>query len=296
MRILGALLAAALALALGCGGPDIPSHSGYKSDKAKPWKKPKVIPLDEKGEGKVDGELSYAEYRRAKWYAVDVPSEGQLDVSLEISPPGDDEEYDMAMEVLDPNFVVISKADLDEDDAHEVLKQRSLYELSPGRYLIHLYLERRIDTGEYDLKVAFTAQAKAYESTFPADVAFLPRLPVVPLLDDTPADQIVKRTKPTIKRTGKGRTKTTASKPEDTSKKVNGHVINVVVSGSDSVITVDRGNAQGVSDGMKGYVVGVKDGGFSTSSCTERNCKGKVAATPDQISKAGGKVILIASP
>jgi hypothetical protein len=284
----------AIGLAAACGGADIPSHSGYKNDKLKPWKKPKLIPFDEKGEGKADGDLSYAEYRRAKWYAVDLPSDGQLDVAVEISPGGEaDDEFDLAMEILDPNFVVISKADLDEEDAHEVLKARSLYELSPGRYLIHLYLERRIDTAEFDLKVKFLPQAKEYESTFPAQVAFLPRLPVVPLLDDTPADQIARKKNPEIGRTGRKRPpKTTATKP-DTTKKIAAQVVNVVVSGSDSVITVNRGTSQGVEDGMKGYVTGVKEGGFTVTSCTERNCKGKVKATPDQISKSGKVLIVV---
>ena len=43
---------------------------------------------------------------------------------------------------------------------------------------------------------------------------------------------------------------------------------------------------------MTGYVQGVKDGRFTTTSCNERNCKGKVSATPDQISKSG-KVLIV---
>jgi hypothetical protein len=290
-----AVVVFAIALgAVGCGGADIPMHSGYKNDKLKPWKKPKVIPLDEKGEGKVDGELNYAEYKRAKWYAVDLPADGELDVNIEISPPGDaaDEDFDLAMEVLDPNFQVISKADLDEEDAHEVIKNRALYDLAPGRYLIHLYLQRRIDTAEYDLKVHYIAQARAFESDFPAQVQFPPRLATVPPLDDTPADQIRIAKKNTVKRTGKGRTKEPKPPPEDKGQKISAHVINVAVSGSESVITIDRGTNQGVSDGMKAYVKGVP-GGVTLNSCGERNCKAKVNATPDQISSNGGKVTIV---
>jgi hypothetical protein len=299
MRTLGhpgvAIAAFGLIVLGACGGADIPTHSGYKNDKVKPWKKPKLIPFDEKGEGKADGELDYADFRRARWYAVDLPSEGELEVSLEISPVTEDEEFDLAMEVLDPNFQVITKADLDEDDAHEILKQRTLYDLTPGRYLIHLYLERRLDLADYDLKVKFLAQAKAFESDFPAQVAFTPRLPVVPLLDDTPADQIRIAKKPVIKRTGKGR-KPRVDTPVETGRKVPARVINVAVSGGDALITIDRGTNQGVEDGMKGYVLNVKGGSFTVTSCTERNCKGKVTnATPDMISKSG-KVIIVVSP
>jgi hypothetical protein len=287
-----AIAACALAVLSACGGPDIPMHSGYKNDKVKPWKKPKLIALDEKGEGKAEGDLDYAEYRRARWYAVDLPSEGELDLSLEIAPPAEDEDFDLAMEVLDPNFQVITKADNDEEDAHEILKQRSLYDLSAGRYLVHLYLERRIDQADYDLKVKFLAQAKAFESDFPAMVRFIPRLPLVPVLDDTPADQIRIARKPQIKRTGKGRTPKVTPPPE-TGNKIPAHVINVAVSGANAVITIDRGTDKGVRDGMKGYVTGVKDGGFTVTSCTERNCKANIkGATPDMISRSG-KVIIV---
>jgi hypothetical protein len=288
MTTQAATVAVMVALAACAGG--IPSHAGYKNNKVKPWKKPKAIPLDDQGDGKVDGALIYAEFRRAKWYAVDLPTTGQLDLSLEISPPGDDEDFDLAMEVLDPNFQVIVRADVEEDDAHEIVKQRSLYDLSAGRYLIHLYLQRRIDQAEYDLKVKFVPRARAFESDFPAQVAFTPPLPVVPLLDDTPADFRVAK-KPTVRRTGKGKKPTVVAEPE-AGKKISARVINVAVSGGSSVITVDRGTSQGVEDGMKGYVQGIKGGGFTVTSCTERSCKGKVTATPDQISKSG-KVIIV---
>lgn len=288
------VLAAALVAIGACGGPDIPTHSGYKNDKLKPWKKPKLIPLDDKGEGKVDGELEYAAYRRAKWYAVDLPSDGELELNLEITPPGDaaDEEFDLAMEILDTNFQVISKADVDEEDAHEMIKNRTLYELTPGRYLIHLYLQRRIDLAEYDLKVKFLPQARAFESDFPAQVQFPPRLATIPPIDDTPADQIRVAKQPKVKRTGKGRTKGPKPPPEDKGQKMNARVINVAVSGSESVITIDRGTNQGVTDGMKAYVKGVP-GGVTLNSCGERNCKAKVNATPDQISQNGGKVTIV---
>src|SRR5690606_503981 len=108
------LVLASLALAVpACGGPKVPAHSGYKSEKAKPWNKPKVLRLDqEKLEAKASGELSYRDFRRARWFAIDLPANGELTLKLEITPPGDEinEEFDLAMEVLDPGFRVISKS------------------------------------------------------------------------------------------------------------------------------------------------------------------------------------------
>ena len=289
-RVAWAIAAAVLIGA--CGGADIPMHSGYKNEKVRPWKKPKVIVLDDKGEGKAEGDLSYRDYRRAKWYAVDLPADGELEIGCEIAPP-DVEDFDLAFEVLDPNFIVIAKADLDDEDAHELVKNRTLYELTAGRYLIHLYLQGRLDSADFDLKLKYNPQAKKYQSDFPALVPFPPRLPVVPLLDDTPADQIAKRPRPGVKKTSKGRPKPTQV-AEDTSKKIPARVINIAAQGNESMITVDRGVNQGVSDGMKGYVQGVKGGSFTVTSCSERQCKGKVSATPDQISRSG-KVIIIGS-
>jgi hypothetical protein len=276
---------------VGCGGADIPEHSGYKNDKVKPWKKPKLIPLDDKNEGKAEGELIYAEYTRARWYAVDLPEEGELELKLEIGTALEgDEEFDLAFEVLDQNFQVLIRADVEEEDAHEMNKTRTLYELSPGRYLIHVYLQRRIDQAEYDLKVAFRPQSKSFESDFPAQVAFVGRLPGVPPFDDTPANyrpQIVR------KPTGK---KTTGKKPTvekvPVTNTMSASIINVVVSGSGSIITINRGTNHNVNNDMTGYVKGLKGASFKLSSCGERSCKATVAATPDQISRAGSVFIV----
>ncbi|MEZ4368035.1 MAG: hypothetical protein R2939_17405, partial [Kofleriaceae bacterium] len=111
---------AVAALLVGCGA-SIPEHSGYKSDKAKPWKKPKVLTLDDKLEAKYEDDLSYAEFRRARWLAVDLPMPGDLRLSLEASPapPYDDEDFDLAMELYDGSGDLLVTADLDSDDAHE---------------------------------------------------------------------------------------------------------------------------------------------------------------------------------
>src|SRR5262249_28627851 len=72
-----------------CGGAEIPQHNGYKSATAKPWKKAKQLKFDDKGEAKAEGDLSYGEMRRAAWFLADLPSNGDLDVRVEITPPGD---------------------------------------------------------------------------------------------------------------------------------------------------------------------------------------------------------------
>src|SRR5690348_13868106 len=131
-RIVLAMVSVVFAAA--CGGPQIPQHAGYKSDKVKPWKNAKRLAWDEKNEAKAEGDLSYPDMRRAKWFQLDLPSPGELSLKLEVTPPGDsvNEDFDMAMEILDPGNRVISKADSEEEDVGELTKSRTLYDLPAG--------------------------------------------------------------------------------------------------------------------------------------------------------------------
>src|SRR6185295_3515340 len=166
-----------------------PAHNGYKPKETKPWKKPRTIKFDDKKEAKGEAEVSYPDMRRAKWFQVELPSNGQLALTLEITPPGDavNDDFDLGMEVFDPSFRVISKSDLEDEDAHELNKKKTLVDLPPGKYLIHIYLEGRMDTADFVLHASWKSTAAAEAKTnFPADVLFVPTLAMVPLQDDTP--------------------------------------------------------------------------------------------------------------
>lgn len=282
-----ALAAAALAA---CGGPKVPMHSGYKTDTAKPWKKPKVLAFDDKNEAKAEADLSYKDYRRARWYAVDLPTDAELTVKLEITPPGDsvNEEFDLAMEVLDPGFRVISKSDLEESDAYELAKAKTLVDLRPGRYLIHLYLQGRMDTADYELRVSYKRTAPAeLKTSFPADVEFVPPLAIVPPKDDTPASY--RPPQPTIVRQTVRRP-TKAAEPEKPKvQALSARITAIVIIGNKTQLTIGRGTANGASDGMRGQL---KNIGFTLSGCTETRCKAEVSATPDQVRAAGDSVMI----
>lgn len=286
------VLASILALAA-CGGAKVPMHSGYKSEKAKPWKKPKLLAWDEQMETKTDAELSYPNMRRARWYALDIPANGELELRLEINPPGDEvnDDFDLAMEVLDPGHRVISKADLEEDDAGELNKSRTLYDLTPGRYLIHIYLQGRLDVADYVLRAAFKrASAAEVKSDFPAQVAFLPALPMVPLNDDTPAKYKPPQTAVvTIKRRPPKKPPATPAAAPAVTKTA--RIIGISVVGGGTQITIGFGADQGAAAGWRGKIAGVQ-GSFSLGSCGPRTCTAVVSATPDQIKAGGGTVTL----
>jgi hypothetical protein len=288
-------LVAAVVVAAACGGAQIPQHTGYKSDKAKPWKSPKALKFDEKLEAKAEGDLNYAAFKRAKWYSIELTSTSQLDLKLEITPPGDtvNEDFDLAMEVLDPGFRVISKSDLEEEDAHELSKQRQLLDLAPGHYLVHLYLQGRMDTCEYILHAAIKGTAPAERKTdFPAQVAFIPALPMVPLTDDTPKNYKPPQTvvvRQPVKRTGKTPVKVDTPPPPPAAT-ITARIIDLRVVSGGTLITVGRGTNSGASSGMKVKINGIP-GTFQLAACSERSCNATVTATPDQLRSAGNVVL-----
>lgn len=277
-----------------CGGPQIPMGNGYKGgDKAKPWKKAKTLKWDDKGEAKAEGDLSYPEFRRAVWYMADLTQNGELDLRLEITPPGDatNDDFDLAMEVLDPGNRVIAKSDIEEADAHELNKTKNLVDLAPGHYLIHLYLQGRMDTADYVLKATFKPVAATQgKSDFPAEVAFLPALPMVPINDDTP-----KNYKPPTTTVVVHTTHHPVHEPPPPPKTpvavMTARIIGVSVSGGSTQITIGLGTSKGAKAGMAGKVNGLSGVTFTLASCNERACTANVAATPDQVNHASGVVL-----
>lgn len=287
------LLIVAVAVA-GCGGAEIPRHNGYKGgSKAKPWKKAKTLKFDEKSEAKVEGELSYPDQRRAAWFVADLVQPGQLDLKLEVVPPGDstNEDFDLGFEVLDPGNRVIARSDMTEgDDAGEIQKSKSLLDLEPGRYMVHLYLQGRLDSADYVLRATFKPMNTVGKSDFPAQVSFPQALPMVPLQDDTPKSYKppVATTVVTVK---KGPPKKKEEKPPPAPTTLNARIIGMQVIGASTQITIGRGTSAGAVVGMKGKIVGVPTGSFTLAACNERTCTATVSATPDQI-KSSGSVVL----
>lgn len=278
-----------------CGGPQIPSHNGYKGgSKTKPWRKAKSLKFDDKYEAKVEGDLSYPDRKRAAWYVANLERPGRLDLKLEIIPPGEDvnDEFDLGFEVLDPGFRVISRSDLEEgDDVYEIQKSKSLLDLEPGKYYIHLYLQGRMDVADYILRAEFRPMSTVGKSDFPAQVGFPQALPMVPLQDDTPRSHRPepKPTVVTVKRRRPKKEKVEKPAPAPTT--LSARIIGLQVVGGGTQITIGRGTSAGAAVGMKGKIVGVASGSFSLAACTERTCTATVAATPDQI-KGSGSVVL----
>lgn len=291
-RVVLALVA--LTFGAACGGPQIPQHNGYKADNKKPWKHAKDVKLDDKGEFKADGSLNYGEYKRAHWYGLDLPSNGDLELKMDITPPGDaaNDDFDLAWEILDPGSRVVAKSDLEEGDAHELAKTKKLVDLAPGHYLIHVYLQGRMDTADFTIHGAFHATAKAeVKSDFPAQVAFMPALAMVAIQDEAP-----KNYKPTpavavthvVKHTGTAPPLPVTPPP---SAAVTARILSVNVVTGGTQIVIGRGTETGANDKMHGKINGTSIT-FNMAGCSPRTCTAVVSATPDQIKNSAGDATL----
>jgi hypothetical protein len=270
-------------------GAQIPLHNGYKSDKAKPWKKAKILKWDSSGEARYEGDLSYPAMRRAAWFQVDLPGSGELGLRVEAQGPGDatNDNFDLGVEVLDPGNRPLVRKDLEEGDQQgEPNKTLSLPELPAGRYLIHLYLQGRLDTADYTMKATFKpGTAATGHSDFPAQVAFLPPLPMVPLNDDTPKSYrapVMVTAHPA--RSGPKQPTKRDDRPPPT--KISTRIIDIAVVAGGTQITIPRGTANGAQAGMPGQIVGVANGAFTLAACNEHACTAVVKATPEQLKSA----------
>ncbi len=291
----------ALFVLAACGGAEIKQHGGYKSPKARPWEKPKVLKL-EKNAAKADADLDYQRYKRARWYLVETPGPGSLDVQMEVTPGGpgggedeesEEQDMDVALEILDgKTFNVLAKSDLEAEDAHELKKQRTLKDLPEGPYLIHVYLQGRVDTADVDLKVTFARGELPWKSDFPNQVAFVDDLAAVPPLDDSPEPVVVKKKKVTRVKTT---TTTTTSKPDPrpTGFSVQAEISDVQPSGSGSIITIAGGTSDGLANGYAGSIKGVRGSSFKLTGCGASTCRATVKAAPEDVRGASGVLIKV---
>jgi hypothetical protein len=296
MRRAPLLVAVALATAgaAACGGKQVPQHSGYKGKKPTPWTKAKPIELDEEFKAKVSGELDYADFKRARWYSLTMPGPGTITLDFEFVPSGD-EEMDVAFEVLDPNNKVLVRADADADDVNEQKKQRKLADLDEGTYLIHVYLQGRLDSADFDLKVAFQRGTKVWKSDFPNQVAFLGDLAAVPPVDDTPA-----KAPPPARCGVPGKPKCVRRPPPPPPDKppptggpgpLTATITDVKPDNAGARIVIGAGTSDGAADGQRGRVSGVKGASFTLQGCNPVRCTAVVKVSVDEVRGAREVVI-----
>lgn len=283
-----ALACAGVVGLVGCAGKQVPQHTGYKGKKPTPWTKAKAIEWDDEFQAKVEGELDYGEYKRARWFTVTLPGPGTVQFDLESVPAGE-AEIDVALEVLDPNNKVIARADMDAEDVNEQKKQRKLPDLAEGTYLVHVYLQDRTAAAEFELKLKFTRGTAVWKSDFPNQVSFLSELPTVPPVDDTPAAPVK-----VVKKPGKPRRIPTAPTPTPTAtgkQPVLADITDVQPDPNGSKIVIGGGTSDGLENGMRGSVTGVKGGNFTLTGCNANRCLATVKAAVDDVRGSGTVIV-----
>ncbi|HUQ04376.1 MAG TPA: hypothetical protein VM261_17875 [Kofleriaceae bacterium] len=308
-RALGLVfLTLGLTFCVACGGAQIPSHNGYKGKKPRPWEKAKVLKLD-KNEAKADVDLDYAKLKRAKWLAVDLPGPGTLTAQIEVSPSsgsggtteeGEELDIDVGFELLDGNsFNILAASNLESDDAHELKKELKAKELTEGRYLIHVYLQGRLDAADIDVKVNFERGQVAWKSDFPNQVAFVGPLAAIPPLDDAP-EQVAVKKKTRVTRVTSDKPKD-KDKPDD-DKSSGGGAVMAEISDTQpegsggTIITIAAGTGDGLENGLSGSVKGVRNSGFKLSGCGASTCRAKVKAAIDDVRSAGAVIVKLKAP
>lgn len=313
--MLTATLYAASAL-WACGGPQVPTHDGYRSNWDEGWEKPRPLELDEDNEAEVDGELSYPKRRRVRWYSVTLPGDGELEMVLTNSPLGvvseeeEEEEdaedpFDVGFELYDQNYKMLLRADKGEDDAGDRKKARTAYELRKGTYLVHVFLQRRLDEAEYTLRVKYSSGQVEPQTNFPKEVAYVEDLAVVPALDDAPPPE-KKKPRPRC-RGSKCKKKPRGDDPPKKDPEETGTTptadklrVKIIVvrgqSGGGTAITVAAGTDRGVDKGWTGQVVtkkgqAIPGGEFTITSAKNTSARGSVNISPDAVKQAGYAIL-----
>jgi len=271
-----------------CGGADVPEHDGYRRGVSRPWRQATVLRLDDSREAEVDDTVSYPKRQRARWYAIDLPGAGSMEVQVSAAELSEQGEVDVAFEVLDEGYRVRARADAKSDDAGDEHKVRRLRRLAPGRYYIHVYAQRRVDEADFTLEVSFRPQAGRVRSDFPAQVAFIDPLPQVPEQDDSPAPP-----PPAGKKCpGPGcKKKARVEEPPAAPRSIRARIAGIVESGGGVQIRIDQGANQGIEVGWKGMVVSrdgkeIAGGAFEVSRVSPSESFAVVRSSPSSVTAA----------
>jgi hypothetical protein len=328
-RMMRVSLIACVFVSLAACGAKVPTGNGYST--RTPWKKAKSIELTDNA-GKVKGHLSYADAKRARWYILDLPEDGDVNLNMSFAPTDDAGDSSVALEVLNANYKVISEdpdfplqaakhdpGEGDDDSAEEgdddggggdsesTQKTRALDELNKGRYYVHVFVNKRLDQADFELQVAYTPMPKTPVTNFPKNVAWAPTLAQVPVIDDAPPPP--PPPPPPCKKhdrhcktggggghtthTGTGNPPPPPPPPPPPGGTVNGDVVAASASsGGGTDITINRGTNDQLGPGRRGAIDGLKNGTFSISSCNERTCKATVKASVTDVKSSSMSVTI----
>lgn len=267
-------------------GPRAPAHNGYRPNRIEPWTKAKKLEWSDDLETEVDDKVSYPDRRRARWYEVELPHYGELELKLSSTQLGEPKpDFDLAFEVLNASGRVLARAGVEEDDAGEETKERTITEMPAGVYLVHVYAQERTDAAEFNLQIAFKRLPPPDTSTFPDEVPYVGALAAVPPVDDAPPPV-------TRRRRRRDRPPRRDPQPEQPAvKALKVRIANITARGGRTAIRIAAGKNRGVAVGWSGSVVtrggkSISNGGFKVTKVTATESYASVRASADAVNAA----------
>jgi hypothetical protein len=297
------IVAAVLPLLVGaCGGAQ-GFNSGYPSGEKEPWTSPDKLTINANGEASGEGTIAFPQDKRAKWYSVELPVQGDLQAKLTFDAQNTG--ADVGFEILDSGFNVVAAPQSD-DDIGQAKKVRTVKDARAGRTYIHIYALGRADILEYKLRLKYDPKAGAPPPppqpqvenpgvVFPATVPNLPPLAAIPGAPPPKKGEpvVVKPPEPTP--TPQVPTPPT---PPPIEGKV-GEITEFGTSGSGVRIVINKGAEAGVEEGWEGNVLEAASGNkkllpkgsFKVKKVKDDESEGIVNLTLDDIQR-NRKVVL----
>jgi len=240
------------------------AHSG----KDQSYKHAKKIKLDERGEGRVKGIVTYPGGDRVDWRVVELPAAGKMRIKLKWKSPRPG--LDLAFNVYDQYLKRVRRAKPSPGKGRRV-KRVKLRRVEKGKYYIQIYAPRRIDAGEYRLRIRFKARPAKLDAG-PLDVPNPPRLAAIPIKYDAAPEADA------------------PPPPDGRLPPIHARILRAQRVGKLLRLRIDRGKNVGLKPGMKGFVVrGVgntplPNGQFIIYRVRERYCLAKTRLSLTAIS------------
>jgi len=245
------------------------------SGKDRRWKGAKKVKLDESGEGKVRGIVTYPGGDRVDWKVVEMPDKGKLKIRLKWKPPR--KGLDLAFNVYDQYLKRIKRAK-PTPRKNKRSKRVKIRNVEKGKYYIQIYAPRRMDAGKYTLNVQFKKGPPNPPDAGPLDIPNPPKLAAIPVKYDAA---------PVID----------GARPDARLPDVIGKIVRFRKVGSRVRIRINRGKNAGIKRNLRGYIVAgsgtakLPGSEFTIYRVRERYSLAKVKLSLGQVS-ANPKVII----
>lgn len=289
------------ALALGTGSAclvniDQKANSGkdYRSKGAK------TIELED-GEGKARDIVTYPGGDRVDWKVFEIPEgkKGVVNIRLKNKPPRPG--LDVAMNVYDQWGTRVARAKPRKTGKRT---KRVKFSAEAGTYYVQVYAPRRMDAGQYRLRVRFKEVKEVAQVDLVALADQIPDPPTLP----APVEPVVK-TPEEIKAEEEAAAEAQRKAEEEAAaaaaaaaaapKPTNGKIVNFQMGGGGTVIiTINRGKNVGVARGWSGQVLQggqpLSGGEFKVMRVTTNKSVGKVKLSLDVI--RANRTVLLSPP